>query len=78
MYIYELNLMLYFLGFLKIDHVWTLERPSREREVVGSIPGRDIPNSLRLVVGLVAVPLGIQVYGNSITTGPPVSGKWTG
>ena len=49
-----------------------LERPPREREVVGSIPGRDRPKSLKLVV--VAFPLGAQDYGNSTTAGPPVSG----
>ena len=49
-----------------------LERPPHEREFVGSIPGRDTPKSLKLVV--VAFPLGTQDYGNSTTTGPPVSG----
>ena len=39
---------------------------------VGSIPDRDRPKSLKLVV--VAFPLGAQDYGNSATTGPPVSG----
>ena len=53
-----------------------LERPPREREVVGTIPGRHIPKSLTLVV--VAFPLGAQDYGNSTTTGPPVSELWTG
>ena len=52
-----------------------LERPPRER-VVGSIPGRDRPKSLKVVV--VAFPFGAQDYGNSITTEPPVSGYWTG
>ena len=51
-----------------------LEGPSREQEVVGSIPGRDRPKYLKLEVGLVAFPLGAQDYGNSTTTGPPVSG----
>ena len=49
-----------------------LERPPREREVVGSIPGCDRLKSLKLVV--VAFLLGAQDYGNSTTTGPPVSG----
>ena len=49
-----------------------LERPTSEREVVGSIPGRERPKSLKLVV--VASPLGAQDDGNSTTTGPPVSG----
>ena len=40
--------------------------------IVGSIPGRDRPKSLKLIV--VAFPLGAQDYGNSTTTGPPVSG----
>ena len=44
----------------------------REREVMGSIPGLKRPKSLKLVV--VAFPLGTQDYGNSTTTGPPVSG----
>ena len=34
------------------------------------------PKPLKLVV--VAFPLGAHNYGNSITTGPPVSRKWTG
>ena len=46
--------------------------PTHEGEVVGSIPGRDRPKSLKLVV--VAFSLGPQDYGNSTTTGPPVSG----
>ena len=49
-----------------------LERPPREREVVGSIPGCDRLKSLKLVV--VAFPHGAQDNGNSTTTGPPVSG----
>ena len=49
-----------------------LERPPRERDVVGSNPGRDRPKSIKLVV--VAFPFGTQDYGNSTTTGPPVSG----
>ena len=49
-----------------------LERPPREWEVVDSIPGRDSPKSLKLVV--VAFPVGAQDYGNSTTTGPSVSG----
>ena len=43
-----------------------------EREVVGSIPSRNRPKSLKLVAA--AFPLGAQDYGNSATTGPPVSG----
>ena len=50
----------------------SLERPPREREVMGSIPGRYRPKSLKLVV--VAFPLGVQEYGKSTTTGPPESG----
>ena len=49
-----------------------LERLPYEREVMGSIPVRDRPKSLKLVV--VAFPLGAQDYGNSIMTGPPLSG----
>ena len=49
-----------------------LERPPREREVVGLIFGRNRPKSSKLVV--VAFPLGVQDYGNSTMTGPPVSG----
>ena len=48
-----------------------LEMPC-ECEVVGLIPGHDRPKSLKLVVE--ASPLGVQEYGNSTTTGPPVSG----
>ena len=47
-----------------------VERPPREREVVGSIPGRDGPKSLKLVV--VAFSLGAQDYGNSASTSRPV------
>ena len=49
-----------------------LECPPREREVVGSIPDRDRPKRLKLVA--MAFPLGAQDYGNSTTTGPPMSG----
>ena len=49
-----------------------LERPPHEREVTGSIPGRDRPKSLKLVV--VAFPFGAQNYGNTTTTGLLVSG----
>ena len=42
-------------------------------EVVGSIPGRDRPKSFTLVVVASPPPLGAQDYGNSTTTGPPVS-----
>ena len=45
--------------------------PPSEREVVGSIPDRDRPKSSKLVV--VAFPIGAQDYGNSTTTGQPVS-----
>ena len=48
-----------------------LECPPHEQEVVGSIPGRDRPKSLKLVV--VAAPLGAQDYGSSTVIGPPVS-----
>ena len=47
-----------------------LERPPREREVVGFNLGRDGPKSLELVV--VAFALGAQDYGNSTTTDLPV------
>ena len=50
--------------------------PSREREVVGSVLGRDRPKSLKLVI--VTFPLGAHDYGNSITTDPPMSGQWIG
>ena len=36
------------------------ERPLREREVVGSIPGRAIPKALKMVP--VATLLGVQHY----------------
>ena len=49
-----------------------LERPPREQEVVASIPGRDRPKSLKVVI--VAFPLGAEDYGNCTTTGLPVSG----
>ena len=49
-----------------------LERSPHEREALGSIPGRNRPKSLRLLV--VAFPLCAQDYGNSITTDPPESG----
>ena len=39
---------------------WYLERPLREREVVGSIPGRAIPKALKIVP--VATLLGPQHY----------------
>ena len=55
---------------------YSLERPPRELKLMGSIPGRDRPNSLKLVE--VAFPLSGQDYGNSTTTGLPVSGQWTG
>ena len=45
-------------------------------KVVGSIPSRDRPKSLKVVV--MAFPLGAQDYENSTTIGPPVSGYWTG
>ena len=50
---------------------YLLELPRCEHEVMGSIRGPDRPKSLKLVV--VAVLLGTQDYGNSTTTGPPVS-----
>ena len=49
-----------------------LEHLPREREYVGSIPGRDRPKSLKVVV--VASPLGAQDYWNSTATCPLVSG----
>ena len=49
-----------------------LEGLPNEREFVGSIPGRDRPKLLKLVV--VAFPLGAQDYGKSTTTGLPMSG----
>ena len=46
-----------------------VERPLREREVVGSIPGRAIPKALKMVP--VATLLGAQYYkastGSSLT-----------
>ena len=48
------------------------ERPPRERQVMGSIPCRDRPQSLKLVA--VASPLGTEDYGNRPTTDPPLSG----
>ena len=56
--------------------MWWLECLPHEREIVGSIPGCDRPKSLKLVV--VAFSLGAQDYGNSTTTGLPLSGEWTG
>ena len=41
---------------------------------MGSTPGRDKSQSLKLVV--VTFPLGTQDCGNSTTTGPPASGQW--
>ena len=49
-----------------------LERPPRERELVGSIPGRNGLKSLKLVV--VGFSLGVHDYGNSTTAGSSVSG----
>ena len=49
----------------------SLESPTREREVVSSIPSRDRPV---FKTGSGGFPLGAQDYGNSATTGPPVSG----
>ena len=49
-----------------------LERPPREREVVGSIPAIDRPMPIKLVV--VVFPIGVQDYGNSTSTSPPLSG----
>ena len=46
--------------------------PRREPDVVGSIPGRDRPTSLKLEVQ--SSPLGSQDYGSSTMTAPPVSG----
>ena len=69
------NCFLYFWYHFATVAYW-LQRPPRERRVVGSIPGRDRQQSLKLVV--VAFPLGAQVYGNSTTTGFPVSGQQTG
>ena len=51
---------------------WWLEHPPHERELMGSIPRRDRSKSLKLVV--VVFPHGTQDYGNSTTTGAPVSG----
>ena len=51
-----------------------LERLPRKREIMGSIPGRDKPKSLKLETLVVAFPLDAQDYGNSTTTGPPVLG----
>ena len=60
--------------FRALDHCcspWSEHLP-RELEVVSSIPNRNRPKSLKLVV--VTFLLGAQDYGNSTTTGPPVSG----
>ena len=46
-----------------------VERPLREQEVVGSIPGRAIPNALKMVP--VAYLLGTQHYKAS--TGSPLT-----
>ena len=56
----------FFKEFRYFARRW-LERPPREREVMGSIPGRDRPESLKLAV--VAFLLGAQDYGNNTTTG---------
>ena len=48
-----------------------VERPLREREVVGSIPGRAIPKALKMVLDLVATLLGVQQYKAS--TGSPLT-----
>ena len=48
-----------------------LERLSFEGEVMGSIPGCNRPKSFKLVV--VALPFGIQEYGNGTKNGPPVT-----
>ena len=47
----------------------TTERPLREREVVGSIPGRAIPKALKMVP--VATLLGAQHY--KARTGSPLT-----
>ena len=41
-----------------------LERPPPEQEVMGSIPGRNRPKSLKMVV--VDFPLGVQEYENCL------------
>ena len=56
---------------LTVAVAFWLERPRCEREVVGSIPGRDRLKSK--VVASPPPPFGAQDYGNYTTTGPPVS-----
>ena len=55
-----------------------LERPPRERKVVGSIPGRDRQKPLKTGIVLPPPPppppFSAQHHGNSTTIGPPVSG----
>ena len=46
-----------------------VERPLRMREVVGSILGRVIPKTLKMVVA--ALSLGAQHYESRATTGRP-------
>ena len=46
-----------------------VEHPLREREVVGSIPGRAIPKALKMVP--VATLLGAQHY--KVSTGSPLT-----
>ena len=46
-----------------------LRRPPREREVVGSIPGRVLPKTKIGI--LVAAPPGVWHYGVSARTGRP-------
>ena len=58
------------LSLMKKYGTISVNASPRERSP-GLIPGRDRPKSLKLVV--VACPLGAQDYGNTTTTGPPVS-----
>ena len=51
-----------------------LEGLTHEWEVVRLTPGRDRPKSLKKKLVVMAFPLATQNYGNSTTTGLPVSG----
>ena len=65
----------YILNLTAAVAYW-LKRLHRERGVLGLIPTCGRPKGLKL--GVVALPLCTQDYGNSTMTGPPVSVKWTG
>ena len=59
---------------IRLDKGSNSQPPDHESDTLTTswIPGRDRPKSLKMVV--VAFPLGTQDYGNSTTTGKPVSG----